>query len=352
MAKSQKLNALITSVLKQNGSDLHLTEGRKPVMRAFGELLPMVKEDELNRSTMHEYIDAFLGAELKDRLLKNREVDFGVEITEGRLRGHAFFQRGKLGISLRFISKDVFSFEDLNLPPILSQFAKKKQGFFLVAGPTGHGKSTTLSAMINLVNKERLEHIITIEDPIEYLFTPDKSIIDQREVYTDAKDFQTALKGVFRQDADVVMIGEMRDAETMSTAVTAAETGHLVFSTLHTNTAAQTVERVIDSFDSTQQNQIKMQLANTLTGIFSQRLIPRISGGRIPAYELLINNNAVANLIRDNRVHEIDTVIETGADQGMMTMNRSLVNLVHAKEITVENAHTFSPNPNELEKLL
>lgn len=352
MAKSQKLNALITAVLDQNGSDLHLTEGRKPVMRAFGQLLPLVKESELGRSDLHEYIDALLNAELKDRLLKNREVDFGVEITEGRMRGHAFFQRGKLGIALRFISKEILTFEDLHLPDLLNQFIKKQQGFFLVAGPTGHGKSTTLAAMINAINKERLEHIITIEDPIEYLFTPDRSIIDQREVYTDAKDFPTALKGVFRQDADVVMIGEMRDAETMSTAVTAAETGHLVFSTLHTNTAAQTVERIIDSFDSGQQSQIKMQLANTLTGIFSQRLVPRIAGGLIPAYELLINTNAVSNLIRDNRVYEIDTVLETGAEQGMITMNRSLSNLVHAKEITLEHARQFSPNPQALDKLL
>jgi len=352
MATNPLLGELIAIVRQEKGSDLHLTEGRVPVIRVFGQLVPLVKKPELTRSDLHGFIESLLSAEQKEIFLRDREVDFGVEEAEGRLRGHAFFQRNKIGIALRFISKDIRTLEQLGIPLVLEKFTTQKQGFFLVVGPTGHGKSTTLAALIDQINQTRLEHIITIEDPIEYIFTPQKSIIDQREVRSDAKDFMTALNGVFRQDADVLMIGEMRNPETMSTAVTAAETGHLVFSTLHTNTASQTVERIIDSFDSTQQNQIRLQLANTLSGIFSQRLIPKIGGGLVPAYELLVNNNAVANLIRENRVFEIDTTIETGADQGMVTMDRSLADLVKAKQITLNDAYAFSNNPQTLERLL
>jgi twitching motility protein PilT len=221
-----------------------------------------------------------------------------------------------------------------------------------VTGPTGSGKSTTLASLVDKINTEKAQHIITIEDPIEYLFESKKSIIDQREVRTDTTDFHSALTAMFREDIDVCMVGEMRDPVTMSTAVTAAETGHLIFSTLHTNNAAQTINRIIDSFPSNQQDQIRVQLASSLIGIFSQRLIPRVSGGRIPAYELLINNNAVANLIREKRTHEIDMVIETGFEQGMMDMNRCLVDLVRRGEITIENAYAYSINPKNLERLL
>jgi twitching motility protein PilT len=217
------------------------------------------------------------------------------------------------------------------LPQILETFTRKTQGFFLVVGPVGQGKSTTLASMIDIINGERLEHILTIEDPIEYLYEPKKSIIDQREVRLDTEDFHTALVSMFREDINVVLIGEMRGLETISTAVTASETGHLVFSTLHTNNAPQTIERIIDSFPADQQQQIRMQLAGSLTGIFSQRLVPRVAGGLIPAYELLINNSAVSNLIRENRTHEINTVIETGAQLGMVDMNRSLAELVRKR---------------------
>jgi len=244
-----------------------------------------------------------------------------------RLRGNAFFHAGMVGIALRLIPK-IRDVKELNLPPIIETFTQKKQGFFLVVGPVGQGKSTTLAAMIDLINRERKEHIVTIEDPIEYIFEQRQSIIDQREVGIDTKDFHSALLRSFRQDVDVIMIGEMRDAETISTAVTAAETGHLVLSTLHTNNASQTIDRIIDSFPSGQQGQIRIQLASSLLGIFSQRLIKRVSGGLIPAYELLINNKAVANLIREQKTQEIDIVIETGFEQGMVDMNRSLVDLV------------------------
>ena len=219
-------------------------------------------------------------------------------------------------------------------------------------GPAGVGKSTTMATMIDIINRERLEHIITIEDPIEYIFEAKKAIIDQREVKIDTPTFHTALRGVLRQDADVVMIGEMRDSETISTAITAAETGHLILSTLHTNNAGQTVDRIIDSFPADQQNQIRLQVSASLIGIFSQRLIPRVSGGLVPAYELLINNNAVANLIRDKRTHELNTVIETSSEEGMIDMNRYLAELVRKGDVTVENAFQFSTNPKALERML
>jgi twitching motility protein PilT len=246
----------------------------------------------------------------------------------------------------------VLSIADLKLPPILSDLARKKQGFFLVVGPVGQGKSTTLSAMINVINSEQARNIVTIEDPIEHVYEPNKSIINQREVGIDTKDFHTALKAVFREDVNVIMVGEMRTPETMATAVTAAETGHLVLSTLHTNNASQTIDRIIDSFPGNQQDQIRSQLASSLLGIFSQRLIPRITGGLVPAYELLLNNNAVANLIREKRTHEIDVVIETGMEQGMVDLNHSLMELVRVGEITIENAYQNSLNPKGLERLM
>ncbi|MBI2087088.1 MAG: PilT/PilU family type 4a pilus ATPase, partial [Candidatus Zambryskibacteria bacterium] len=258
----------------------------------------------------------------------------------------------KVSVAMRLVPTEVKSFEELGLPPILEQLAKRQQGFFVVVGPIGSGKSTTLASMLETINRERLEHIITIEDPVEYIFKPKKAIIDQREVKLDTPDFHVALRDVFRQDADVIMVGEMRDQETMSVAVTAAETGHLVLSTLHTNTASQTVDRIIDSFPADQQSQVRLQLSESLLGIFSQRLLPRISGGLVPAYELLINNNAIANLIRDKRTHEIGSVIETGSEEGMIDMNRYLADLVRRGEVTVENAFQFSSNPKTLERMI
>ena len=242
--------------------------------------------------------------------------------------------------------------KELNLPPILADLARKKQGFFLVVGPVGQGKSTTLSAMVNLINNEKACNIITIEDPIEHVYIPNKSIISQREVGIDTKDFHIALRSVFREDVNVIMIGEMRTPETMATAVTAAETGHLVLSTLHTNNAAQTIDRIIDSFPGDQQDQIRVQLSSSLLGIFSQRLLPRIAGGLIPAYELLLNNNAVSNLIREKRTHEINVVIETGSESGMIDLNHSLTELVRSGEISIENAYQYSLNPKGLKRMI
>jgi len=269
-----------------------------------------------------------------------------------RFRGNGYVDRGNISVALRLIPRIIRTLAELNLPQVLETFTTREQGFFLVVGPVGQGKTTTLAALIEKINMERTEHIITIEDPIEYLFENKKSLINQREVRIDTADFPSALQSVFREDVDVVMIGEMRTPETISTAVTAAETGHLVFSTLHTNNASQTIDRIIDSFPAGQQEQIRIQLAGSLAGIFSQRLVPRISGGLIPAYELLINNNAVSNLIREKRTHEMQSVIETGAEDGMIDMNRSLAQLVRTGEISVESAYSRSWNPKTLERLL
>lgn len=353
MDYKSKLSGLIDHLIEENASDLHLAEGRQPMMRVASSLIPLVKEEVISRTDIKGFLDELLSPRHKEKFLEEKEVDFAYEYKgKIRLRGNAYFQVSKISIALRLIPRKIRGFEELNLPTILETFANKQQGFFLVVGPTGQGKSTTLAAMVEHINKHRLEHIVTIEDPIEYIFESDKSVIDQREVREDTPDFHTALRGAFRQDIDVLMVGEMREPETISTAVTAAETGHLVFSTLHTNTASQTIARIIDSFVAEQQSQIRVQLSASLLGILSQRLIPRISGGMVPAYELLINNSAVANLIRENRTHEINSVIETASDQGMIDLNRTLADLVRRGEITVENAYLHSQNTRNLERLL
>lgn len=350
---SKALEDLVNIVTNENGSDLHLAEGRYPIVRVDGFLIPLVKKTKFTREHLSGIMEELLPEDKRAAFLRDQEIDFSYNVPgKARFRGNGFIQRGKIGFALRLIPLQIRTLEDLHLPMILKDFTKKKQGFFLTVGPVGHGKTTTLAAMIDLINHERTEHIISIEDPIEYVYEPDKSIIDQREVRVDTSSFQTALRSTFRQDVDVILIGEMRGIETIATAVTAAETGHLVFSTLHTNDAAQTIDRIIDSFPAAQQSQIRLQLAGSLTGIFSQRLIPRISGGLVPAYELLISNVAVANLIRESRTHEIPTLIETGSEQGMVDFNRSLIALIQAGEITVEDAYLHSINPKLLEKLL
>ena len=348
------LDELVDVVVKEGGSDLHLSEGRTPFIRVSNMLIPLSKVPPLSRADMEGFLTSFLSAEERKELEVLRETNFAYShVASGaRFRCNVFSTLGKTSIAMRLVPTKVRTFDELGLPPILQTFARRQQGFFLVVGPTGVGKSTTLATLIETINQERLEHIITIEDPIEYIFEPKKAIIDQREVKIDTPDFETALRGIFRQDADIVMIGEMRDRETMSTAVSAAETGHLVFSTLHTNTASQTVDRIIDSFPADQQSQIRLQLSESLLGIFSQRLVPRISGGLIPAFELLINNSATANLIRERRSHEINSVIETSSQDGMIDLNRCLAELVRKGEITVENAFQFKKKKKTLEHMM
>lgn len=349
----EEIEVLITRAISEGASDIHLSAGHYPTFRISGNLVPLMNLSILSPEDTMGMLSQIITRDFLERFLRDREIDFSYEFhTKGRFRGSAFYQKNAVGVALRAIPTQVKTISELNLPPILEMFTRKKQGFFLVVGPVGQGKSTTLASMVELINRERAEHIVTIEDPIEYLFNSQKAIIDQREVGIDTRDFKTGLQAVFRQDVDVIMIGEMRDPETISTAVTAAETGHLVFSTLHTNNASQTIDRIIDSFPGDQQSQIRVQLAGSLVGIFSQRLIPRISGGLIPAYELLINNNAVSSLIREGRTHEVDIVIETGMKDGMIDMNRSLSELVLKGEVTPETALLYSFNPRGLERML
>lgn len=349
----RELDDLIELIISEKGSDIHLSVGSHPVVRVTGSLVPLVKKPILTTEDILGFLEVLLPDSKKTQFSKIQEVDFSYAAKDRvRFRGNAYYQQATPSLALRHIPNEIRTLEELGLPSILESFTTRPQGFFLCVGPVGQGKSTTLAAMIQLINKNRADHIVTIEDPIEYVYTPDQSLIEQREVGTDTADFTTGLNAVFRQDIDVILVGEMRNSSTIATAVTAAETGHLVFSTLHTNNAAQTIDRIIDSFPSGQQDQIRVQLAGSLAGIFSQRLIPRIEGGMIPTYELLINNSAVANLIRERRTHEVQTVIETGLEHGMIDMNRSLVDLVKKGEITVENAFAYSVNPKGLERLL
>jgi len=346
------IDEIITDMIHESASDLHLGANRKPIIRINGELIYITNQKELSNKDMLGILHVLLEKDKVDNFLKEKEADFSYTYKEGTyLRCNAFFQRGLISLAFRLIPQ-IKTLAELNLPPILEIFTKKKQGFFLVVGPIGQGKSTTLSTMIDMINKNEARHILTIEDPIEFVYKADKSIIDQREVGPDTKDFPIALKSVFREDVNVILIGEMRSLETISAAVTAAETGHLVLSTLHTNNASQTIDRIIDSFPPNQQEQVRLQLASSLLGIFSQRLIPRIAGGRVPAYELLINNNAVSNLIREKRTHEINTVIETSSGEGMVDLNRSLVDLVSRGEISMESAYQYSINPKGLERMI
>lgn len=349
----KELRDLMDIVISETGSDLHFSVGSHPIIRVTGSLIPLVRLPILTEQDVEGFARVLMSKVRYEEFLTELEMDFSYGHADGvRFRGNAFYQNGSMAIALRLIPNQIRTFQELGLPPILESFAQRTQGFFLCVGPVGQGKSTTLAGIVEYINQNRAEHIVTIEDPIEYIYEPKKSLIDQREVGVDSMSFERALNSAFRQDVDVILVGEMRNSATISTAVTAAETGHLVLSTLHTNNAAQTIDRIIDSFPAGQQDQIRVQLSSSLAGIFSQRLIPRISGGLVPAYELLINNNAVANLIRERRTHEIQTLIETGLEHGMIDMNRSLAELVKRGEITVENAFAYSINPKGLERLM
>jgi len=294
-----------------------------------------------------------LNKELFDKLSRDKDVDFSYSFeNQYRFRGNIYFQMGRLSCSLRLIPNRIKNLEELSLPEIFHKFTEQKQGFVLVTGPSNQGKSTTLAAMIDEISRNRSEHIITIEDPIEYIFADNKCIIDQREVGRDAQSFARALRASLRQDPNVLMVGEMRDLETISIALTASETGHLVFATLHTNSAAETIHRVVDTFPAEQQGQIKLQLSSCLYGIISQRLVPAINGDLVPAYEILFNNSAVANLIRENKVHEIPSVIETSSKDGMISLNKCLAGLVNKNIISMETAISHSNNPTELKTYL
>ncbi|MDP2664735.1 MAG: PilT/PilU family type 4a pilus ATPase [bacterium] len=347
------MEELLGLTLAEQASDLHLSDGQSPILRVEGRLVPLVKKKKLTPSSLEDLLLPLLSTEQKVRLEKEKEVDFSYNFEgKARFRTNIFYQRNSLSAAFRLIQAKIRTIEELNLPPVLHEFTKATQGFVLVTGPSSHGKSTTLAALVDEVNHTRSDHIITIEDPIEYIFEDDKAIVDQREIGQDAISFERALRATFRQDPDVIMVGEMRDEATIATAITAAETGHLVFATLHTNSASQAIHRIVDSFSPEQQNQIRAQLSGSLLGVVSQRLLPRTKGGLIPALEVMISTPAVSNLIRENKVHELPLVIETSAEIGMVSLNRSLANLVKAQEITMDNALAYSLNAAELRNLI
>jgi len=349
----QKLFEYLERVARNNASDLHLSAGRVPTLRIDGDLIPMHKEPILTpKDTL-----AIAGIVLNEAQQKTLDVKRSVDLSYSykniaRFRINVYHQFGSIALALRFIPAEIRSIKELNLPKSVEKFTHYRQGLVLITGPAGHGKSTTLAALVHEINQTRTEHIITIEDPIEYIFSQEKSIIDQREVGRDTPNFVQALRDIFRQDPDVIMLGEMRDSETISTAITAAETGHLILATLHTNNAAQSINRIIDSFPANQQQQIKVQLALTLVGVISQRLVPSILGGRIPAVEILIANPAVRTMIREDKVHEIGLVLGTHIAEGMVSLNRYLADLVKGGKISMEVAESYSLNSQELKTLL
>ena len=348
-----KLSKLIEELLKREATDLHLISGRPAILRINGGLTFSQDNEIITPATINNIIEAILSDEQKGRLEEKKDVDLAISIEDkARFRVNIYQTMGKYSLAMRYISNKIRSIEDLHLPPILHQFARATQGFFLVVGPSGHGKSTALAALLDEINHTRFDHIITIEDPIEYIFHSDKCLIEQREIGVDVKDFHRGLRAMFREDADVIMIGEMRDPETISTALTAAETGHLVLSTLHTNTAAETIDRIITSFPSHEQAQIKNQLASTLVGILSRRLLPSLQGGLINAYEILIANSAIRNLIREGKIYQIPSVMETSLADGMITLNHCLADLVKNNLITLDQAEIYSTNPAELRMIL
>lgn len=353
MDYSQQLKKILSLSIENGASDLLLSAGSKPIVRITGQLTPLATEKRLSGEETRGLALLLMDEPKREKFLREQDIDFAYSFEEKmRFRVNAFFQRGTVSVALRLIPSAIKHIEALKLPPVLHEFAQKSHGLVLVTGPSGQGKSTTMAALIDEINHTRALHIITIEDPIEYLHANDRSLIDQREVLFDTASFAAALRSSFRQNPDVIMVGEMRDLETIATAITAAETGHLVFATLHTSSASQSIHRIIDVFPADQQNQIRFQLAGCLVGVVSQRLIPRIAGGFVPACEVMVANTAIANLIRENKTHEIPTVIEASLRDGMISLNRSLADLVKNNEISLKDSMDYSFNPLELKNLI
>lgn len=353
MQGQPRIEVLLEEVVKKKASDLHLQVGLPPIIRVDGTLMPVAGADVLSDEAVETLIFAILDEDQKQILLKDKEFDFSFAFGDlGRFRVNAFHERGNLAAALRLITNEILTIEQLGLPPIVNKFADYPRGLVLVTGPTGSGKSTTLAAMIHKINAERAEHIITIEDPIEYTHRSKKSVIVQREVHYDTYSFSAALRSALREDPDVVLIGEMRDLETIASAITIAETGHLVFATLHTNSASQSIDRMIDVFPPHQQPQIRSQLSNILMSIVSQRLIPQIGGGRIAAAEILVATPAVRNIIREGKTHQLEAVIQTGTEFGMQSMDKTLVNLIHNGTISYDDARMVAVDQDELDRLM
>jgi len=352
-AGQPRIEVLLDEVIKKKASDLHLQVGLPPMLRVDGALLPVTAADPLDEEAIEALIFAILDEDQKQILLKDKEFDFSFAYGDlGRFRVNAFHERGNMAAALRLIPNEILSVEQLGLPPIVNKFADYPRGLVLVTGPTGSGKSTTLAALVGKINGEKPVHIITIEDPIEFTHKSQKAVVVQREVHYDTYSFSAALRSALREDPDVVLIGEMRDLETIASAITIAETGHLVFATLHTNSAAQSIDRMIDVFPPHQQPQIRAQLSNILMSITSQRLIPAIGGGRIAAAEILVATPAVRNIIREGKSHQLEAVIQTGAEFGMQSMDKTLVSLIHEGTISYDEARNFAVDLDELDRLM
>jgi len=347
------IKELFELTVQQNASDLHIVAGIPPTLRVDGVLSPVPNLGVLTPDMVAGFLKEVLNSEQLERLTVNKEIDFSLAFSEkSRFRVNAYTQRGNLAAAFRRIPLEIPPVDSLGLPKILHSFTTLRQGFVLVTGPTGHGKSTTLAAMINEINANRAAHIVTIEDPIEFMFKPIKSIISQREMRSDTHSWQVALRSVLREDPDVVLVGEMRDYETIAAALTVAETGHLVFATLHTNSAAQTIDRIVDVFPEEQQAQVRLQLSNVIEAVFSQRLISAIAGGRVVGYEVLLASTAIRTSIREGKTHQIDSILQTSQEVGMNTLETSLAALVREGKITLEAAQSWSLRPEELTRLV
>lgn len=351
--KQLRIEPLLDEVIKKKASDLHLQVGLPPMLRVDGKLIPVQNAEALTEEGTETLIFSILDEDQKQILLKDKEFDFSFAYGDlGRFRVNAFHERGNLAAALRLIPNQLLSVEQLGLPAVVNKFADYPRGLVLVTGPTGSGKSTTLAALVDKINRERAVHIVTIEDPVEFTHKSNKSVVVQREVHYDTYSFSAALRSSLRQDPDVVLIGEMRDLETIAAAITIAETGHLVFATLHTNSAAQSIDRMIDVFPPHQQPQIRSQLANILMAICSQRLAPAIGGGRVAAAEVMIATPAVRNIIREGKSHQLEAVIQTGAEFGMQSMDKTLVGMIQKGQITYDEARNIAVDLNELDRMM
>lgn len=353
MQQQPKIELLLEEVFKRRASDLHLQVGLPPMLRIDGTLNSLHGAAPLNEETVENLVFSLLDEDQKQILLRDKEFDFSFAFGNmGRFRVNAFHERGNLAAAMRLIPNEIKGIEQLGLPPIISKFTDYPRGLVLITGPTGSGKSTTLAALINKINTEKALHIITVEDPIEYTHQSKRSVVVQREVHYDTFSFSTALRSALREDPDVVLIGEMRDLETIAAAITIAETGHLVFATLHTNSASQSIDRMVDVFPTHQQPQVRSQLGNILMAVCSQRLIPALGGGRVAAAEVLIATPAVRNIIREGKNYQLEAVIQTGAEYGMQSMDRTLVNLVHGGMISYDEARNYAVDVEELDRLM
>jgi twitching motility protein PilT len=347
------MHDLLQIMIDRGASDLHITTSTYPQIRVSGKLLQLTEFEQLTPQDTQRLAYSVLNEAQKQKFEEDNELDlsFGIQ-NLARFRCNVYRERGAVAAAIRVVPFKIRSFDELNLPPIVRQLADRPKGLILVTGPTGSGKSTTLAAMIDKINSERSEHIITIEDPIEFVHPHKKCLVNQREIFADTHSFKNALKSILRQDPDVVLVGEMRDLETIGAALTIAETGHLTLATLHTNSCAQTMNRIIDVFPTEQQSQVRAQLSLVLEGVLSQQLIPKVGGGRVMALEIMVSTPAVRNLIREEKIHQIYSAMQSGQKFGMQTMNQALVELISRRQITREEAMNRSTNPEELAQLL